>query len=125
MAVVELYDSGEGGLPADVWCQYRFTSALSPAPVRVAIEVIPLEAPNETWNLFGFATLEVIDQGKTCFGYQTPIPALVQSVPGSSVFISRAELKPTDFTALSQLRGVHWNINRWVGRSRIKLRYFT
>jgi hypothetical protein len=125
MAVVDLYDSGAGGLPADVWCQHRFASALSPSPVRIAIQVEPLVTPDANWNLFGYAALESLEQGSTVFGLQTPIPSLTSSVPGSWVIISRLELKPSDFTAISGLRGVHWVINRWVGRSRIRLRYFT
>jgi len=123
MAVIQVYDSGAGGLPADIWCQYRFTGAPAYSVIRVGIQVTPLEAPRDEWNLLGYACIENLDQGVVVIGPQTPIPSIVVG-GGATTYLYRAEMKPTGHNNMVEFRGVHWNINRWVGQCRVIIRVF-
>jgi len=120
MALNVVYDSGASGVPADVWGSWLLTSPLTPNPREVCVSIVPLTAPSSNWNLAGYACLRSLDGTGFFVARQTPIPLL--SVEGALVWaVLDWDGTMRSGTALTQVYGVYWNINRWVGQSRVRV----
>jgi len=122
MSIGLYYDSGAGGVPADVWGSYTSGSALTPAARELVLAITPLADPEDTWNLAGWACVVADDGGTPFLGRVVAIPAL--SV-GSDIIYTVLDVTGITRTgsSLPSVRGVYWNINRWIGQSRVRFGY--
>lgn len=120
MAVNVVYDSGSGGVDADVWGSWLLSARLTPQPREVMISINPIDAPSATWNLAGYACIRSVDTGIFFVAEQTPIPLLGSDSSPVWTVLADNGLNRSG-AALVDVYGVYWNINRWVGKSRVRV----
>ena len=126
MATVTLYDSVTSDVPANVWGGFFITTELPTGerPVEVGISIVPATAPQPGWNVAGWACIEFEREstrwccGMTAIGLTPDIAGLPYAALLDSG-VTRATGRIQGF------RGVRWNIERWVGPSRVRIVRFT
>lgn len=123
MPVITAYDSGDTPLEPDTWLSYRVLSAPATAPLSIGLSIRPTVPPVDTWNLLGWAMVEVNQQGQILLGPQTAV-ATAKPVEEAIQLIDVLEFKGTG-ARMNGFRGVHWNINRWVGTYRARVVFIT
>jgi hypothetical protein len=128
-----VFDSGSSvGVAADVWQAYRVASDPSPAPFFIYIKVDPFGEVQNSWNLWGYACVEVFDGGINFLLPQTELAAAGATVPagGTSKRVGvYTMLKMNEWRTVGSrpngFRAVHFCINRWVGPSRVRVVFVT
>lgn len=118
MAINVIFDSGIGGVPADVWGGYFPTTRVFPLPREILIAVLPLSEPRASWNLAGYAAVRSADAGTYFFSESTAVPVFQASFGTTYTVMNVAGMNRSG-GALEQVHGVQWNLNRWIGQSRV------
>jgi hypothetical protein len=120
----QVYDSGASGLDPDEWKGYVVTSTPSSLPNDVLIKIEPLVSPASTWNLAGYACLTFTWRG--VLHATSPCPVwLCPSYAGDAWSVVYRSFYDGGSFEIPGFRGCHWNINRWVGKCRVRVGFRT
>jgi len=128
-----VFDSGASvGVEADTWQAYSVSADPSPAPFSIFIKLDPFGEVQNSWNLWGFACVEVRDGNINFLLPQTELSAAGATVSaggtskrsGLYTMLKMNEWRPVG-TKPNGFRAVHFCINRWVGPCRVRVLFMT
>ena len=124
MTTTTVYTSPAGGEDPGVWMAYSVTSNPSPAPFDILISVVPLVAPPTRWNLAGWACLTYLLESTIAADKLIAIPLLpnISTQPFQAFPLSDV---PRSASRVPTFRSVRWNLNEWLGKCRVEIRFRT
>ena len=89
-------------------------------PREVAVSIVPLEPPSSSWNTAGWASIQVLEQSLRLNAALTAV-SMAPNLSGLPFTLLNADGLVRASGRIAGFRAVQWNINDWVGQSRVRV----